>query len=56
VTIEVFLLDDHEVVRRHRMRALLEGDGCGDIEVMGAASTADEALRRLPATRGAMPP
>lgn len=50
VTIKVFLLDDHEVVRRG-VRDLLEGDSGGDIEVTGEASTADEALRRLPAVR-----
>lgn len=46
--IRVFLLDDHEVVRRG-VRDLLES--AGDIEVVGEASTADEALRRIPATR-----
>jgi two-component system, NarL family, response regulator DevR len=50
VTITVFLLDDHEVVRRG-VRELLEGQSGGDIEVVGEAGTADEALRRLPATR-----
>jgi two-component system, NarL family, response regulator DevR len=50
VTIRVFLLDDHEVVRRG-VRELLEGDGQGEIEVVGEAGTADEALRRLPAVR-----
>jgi two-component system response regulator DevR len=46
--IRVFLLDDHEVVRRG-VRELLEADG--DVEVVGEAATADEALRRLPPTR-----
>jgi two-component system, NarL family, response regulator DevR len=50
VTINVFLLDDHEVVRRG-VRELLEGDSGGEIQVTGEASTADEALRRLPAVR-----
>jgi DNA-binding NarL/FixJ family response regulator len=50
VTIKVFLLDDHEVVRRG-VRELLEGDSAGEIQVTGEASTADEALRRLPAVR-----
>lgn len=50
VTIKVFLLDDHEVVRRG-VRELLETDGRGEIEVVGEAGTADEALRRLPAVR-----
>src|SRR3954451_10868600 len=47
-TIRVFLLDDHEVVRRG-IRDLLETEG--DIEVVGEASTAAEALARVPATR-----
>jgi two-component system, NarL family, response regulator DevR len=50
VTIRVFLLDDHEVVRRG-VRELLEVDSQGAIEVVGEAGTADEALRRLPAVR-----
>jgi DNA-binding NarL/FixJ family response regulator len=50
VTIRVFLLDDHEVVRRG-VRELLEADGQGEIEVVGEAGTADEALRRVPAVR-----
>jgi DNA-binding NarL/FixJ family response regulator len=45
--IRVFLLDDHEVVRRG-VRDLLETDG--DIEVVGEAGTAEEALYRIPAT------
>jgi two-component system response regulator DevR len=46
--ITVFLLDDHEVVRRgvHDMLAAEE-----DIEVVGEAGTAAEALARIPATR-----
>ena len=47
-TIRVFLLDDHEVVRRG-IRDLLETEG--DIEVVGEASTAAEALARVPATK-----
>jgi DNA-binding NarL/FixJ family response regulator len=43
----VFLLDDHEVVRRG-LRELLESED--DIEVVGGASTAEEALGRIPAT------
>ncbi len=50
MTIRVFLLDDHEVVRRG-VRELLEADSQGEIEVVGEAGTADEALRRLPAVR-----
>jgi two-component system, NarL family, response regulator DevR len=46
--IRVFLLDDHEVVRRG-VRELLESDG--DIIVVGEASTAAEALARVPAVR-----
>ena len=44
--IKVFLLDDHEIVRRG-LRDLLESEG--DITVVGEASTADEAVRRVPA-------
>ncbi|MFE2041503.1 response regulator [Streptomyces sp. NPDC059477] len=46
--IRVFLLDDHEVVRRgvHELLAVEE-----DIEVVGEAGTAAEALVRIPATR-----
>ena len=47
-TIRVFLLDDHEVVRRG-IRDLLETEG--DIEVVGEASTAAEALARVPVTK-----
>jgi DNA-binding NarL/FixJ family response regulator len=50
VSIRVFLLDDHEVVRRG-VRELLEAESGGDIEVVGEAGTADEALRRVPAAR-----
>jgi len=46
--IRVFLLDDHEVVRVG-VRELLESEG--DIEVVGEASTAAEALARVPAVR-----
>jgi DNA-binding NarL/FixJ family response regulator len=48
VTIRVFLLDDHEVVRRG-LRELLEAEG--DIEVVGEAGTAEEALHRIPPTK-----
>jgi two-component system response regulator DevR len=48
VTIRVFLLDDHEVVRRG-VRELL--DSADDLEVVGEASTASEALHRIPATK-----
>ncbi|MEV6163556.1 response regulator transcription factor [Streptomyces sp. NPDC052052] len=46
--ITVFLLDDHEVVRRG-VHELLSGED--DIEVVGEAGTAAEALVRIPATR-----
>ncbi|MCU0309833.1 MAG: response regulator transcription factor [Acidimicrobiales bacterium] len=46
MTTRVFLLDDHEIVRRG-LRELLEADG--DLEVVGEAGTAEEALRRVPA-------
>ena len=46
--IRVFLLDDHEVVRRG-LRELLES--AGDIEVVGESGLAEEARRRIPALR-----
>jgi DNA-binding NarL/FixJ family response regulator len=46
MTIKVFLLDDHEVVRLG-VRQLLESET--DIEVVGEASTAAQALARIPA-------
>jgi two-component system, NarL family, response regulator DevR len=46
--IRVFLLDDHEVVRRG-VQDLLEAEP--DITVVGEASTAAEALARVPAAR-----
>lgn len=46
--IRVFLLDDHEVVRRG-LRALLESDG--DIQVVGESGLAREATARIPALR-----
>jgi len=45
--IRVFLLDDHEIVRRG-LRDLLEA--AGDMEVVGEAGTAEEAYGRIPAT------
>jgi len=45
--IRVFLLDDHEVVRRG-VRDLLDAEA--DIEVVGEAGTAAEALARVPVT------
>ena len=46
--IRVFLLDDHEIVRRG-VRDLLEESG--RIEVVGEAGTAAEAISRIPPTR-----
>ncbi|MGD9750516.1 MAG: response regulator [Acidimicrobiia bacterium] len=46
--IRVFVLDDHEVVRTG-LRDLLEGTG--EFTVVGEAGTAEEAMRRIPATR-----
>jgi DNA-binding NarL/FixJ family response regulator len=46
--IRVFLLDDHEVVRRG-LADLLQHDG--DIEVVGESGSAQEATRRIPALR-----
>jgi DNA-binding NarL/FixJ family response regulator len=48
MTIRVFLLDDHEVVRRG-LRELLELED--DIEVVGESGSAAEAVRRIPALR-----
>jgi DNA-binding NarL/FixJ family response regulator len=46
--IKVFLLDDHEIVRRG-VRDLLESEP--DIEVIGEAGTAASAVARIPALR-----
>src|ERR1700751_4861027 len=46
--ISVFLLDDHEVVRRG-VRDLLEAEP--DIQVVGEAGTASSALARIPALK-----
>jgi two-component system, NarL family, response regulator DevR len=46
--VRVFLLDDHEVVRRG-LRDLLEADG--DIVVVGESGSAVEATARIPALR-----
>jgi DNA-binding NarL/FixJ family response regulator len=48
MTLGVFLLDDHEVVR-NGLRALLEASG--DIAIVGEAGTVEEALARIPPTR-----
>src|SRR6476660_7061920 len=47
-TVRVFLLDDHEVVRRG-VADLLEAEP--DLTVVGEAATAAEALARVPAVR-----
>ena len=46
--IKVFLLDDHEVVRRG-IKDLLEAEG--DIVIVGESGSAQEAIRRMPALR-----
>ncbi|MEV0152489.1 response regulator transcription factor [Micromonospora sp. NPDC050686] len=46
--IRVFLLDDHEVVRRGLADLLTSS---GDIEVVGESGSAPEAARRIPALR-----
>ncbi|MET0133924.1 MAG: response regulator transcription factor [Kibdelosporangium sp.] len=48
MAISVFLLDDHEIVRRG-LKQLLEAEP--DIEVIGEAGTAAQALARIPALR-----
>ena len=48
VGLTVFLLDDHEVVRRG-LRALIEASD--DVTVVGEAATAAEALARIPPTK-----
>jgi DNA-binding NarL/FixJ family response regulator len=48
MAITVFLLDDHEVVRRG-LKQLLEDEP--DIEVIGEAGTAAQAIARIPALR-----
>ena len=46
--IRVFLLDDHEVVRRGLVDLL---QSAGDIEVVGESGSAQEATRRIPALK-----
>jgi two-component system, NarL family, response regulator DevR len=48
MALRVFLLDDHEVVRAG-LRTLLDAES--DMEVVGEAGTAAEALARIPAVR-----
>jgi two-component system, NarL family, response regulator DevR len=45
VTVRVFILDDHEIVRQG-LRGLFEDSG--EVEVVGEAGTAAEALTRIP--------
>jgi two-component system, NarL family, response regulator DevR len=47
MAVRVFLVDDHEVVRRG-VRDMLESED--DFEVVGEAGTVEEALNRIPAT------
>ncbi|MFI0828004.1 response regulator [Streptomyces roseolus] len=47
-SVRVFLVDDHEVVRRG-LRDLIDDEP--DMRVVGEASTADQALARVPALR-----
>ena len=46
--IRVYLLDDHEIVRRG-IKELLESEG--DVQVVGESGLAQEAARRIPALR-----
>jgi DNA-binding NarL/FixJ family response regulator len=48
VPITVFLLDDHEIVRRGIAQLL---ESAGDISVVGEAATAAQAVARIPALR-----
>ncbi len=48
MTIRVFLLDDHQIVRTGLRSLLEEAD---DFAVVGEAATAGDALDRIPATR-----
>jgi two-component system response regulator DevR len=48
MTVRIFLLDDHEIVRRG-LRELFETQE--DFEVVGEASNAEEAMTRVPPTR-----
>ena len=47
MSLRIFLVDDHEVVRRG-VRDMLEAED--DFEVVGEAGTVEEALYRIPAT------
>lgn len=52
-TIRIFLVDDHPMIRRG-LAAMIDGED--DFELVGEASSGDEAIERLPATRGANRP
>src|SRR5690348_15946234 len=51
MTIRVFLLDDHEVVRRGLRELLVVEE---DIDVVGESASAQVAVRRIPALRPAV--
>lgn len=48
MTIRIYLLDDHEIVRRG-LRELLELED--DLAIVGESGSAEEAMRRIPALR-----
>lgn len=48
MSVRVFLVDDHEIVRRG-IRGLVESEG--DLDVVGEAASVAEALARVPAAR-----
>lgn len=47
-TVRVFLLDDHELLRRGLREVL---DEAGGFDVIGESGLAEEAMRRIPALR-----
>lgn len=47
--IRIFLVDDHPMIRRG-LAAMIDGED--DFELVGEAASGDEAIERLPATRG----
>jgi DNA-binding NarL/FixJ family response regulator len=51
MTVNVFLLDDHEVVRAGLRDLLESASGDDDIVVVGEASTVAEAMARIPAVQ-----
>src|SRR5664279_1637546 len=46
--IRVFVVDDHELVRRGLLEVLVDA---GDITIVGECATATDAVRRIPGTR-----